>query len=347
MVNIEEIKEKIKEKEYDFLRTEKILGDNIMFLTLGGSKAYGTDIETSDTDIRGCAAQNMSSLLGLRTSYEKNNFEQVIDTATDTVVYGFNKFVELLLICNPNIIEMLGCKPEHYIQMDKRGKLLLDNSALFLSKKAIVSFGGYATAQLRRLTNALARDAYTQSEKEKHIYDSCCNILNTFDDRYAKFDGGSINLYIDKASREEMETEIYADINLKHYPLRSMQGIFAELSNVIREYEKVGKRNHKKDELHLNKHAMHLIRLYLMGCDILEQGKIITYREKDLDLLMGIRNGKYMNEDGKYKPEFFELVDSMEKRWKYAAENTNLPKTPDYKKVNELVMEINSMSLGR
>ena len=36
-MNLEQIKEKLKTSEYDFLRKDKNLGDNIIFLTLGGS----------------------------------------------------------------------------------------------------------------------------------------------------------------------------------------------------------------------------------------------------------------------------------------------------------------------
>ncbi len=44
-----------------------------------------------------------------------------------------------------------------------------------------------------------------------------------------------------------------------------------DLVNVLSNYEKLNHRNHKKDDNHLNKHAMHLIRLYLMCLDILEK----------------------------------------------------------------------------
>lgn len=341
---MKQVKEMLNGAEYDFLRNEPAL-KNIMFLTLGGSKAYGTDNENSDTDIRGCVAQSMSSLLGIKNSYKENNFEQYVETNTDTVVYSFNKLVELLLSCNPNTIELLGCKPEHYIKVSEAGKLLLEGKKLFLSQRAVASFGGYATAQLRRLTNALARDTYTQAEKERHIYNSCMNILNTFDDRHREMPEGSFVLSIDKTDREGMETEIFVDAHLTHYSLRELKGIMNELTNVIRDYEKIGKRNHKKDDAHLNKHAMHLIRLYLMGIDILEKEDIITYREADLPLLLSIRNGSYMNSDGRYNSAFFEMVDEMEKRLAYAAKNTSLPKIPDYAKVNELVMEINKKSI--
>lgn len=54
----------------------------------------------------------------------------------------------------------------------------------------------------------------------------------------------------------------------------------------------------------MNKHAMHLIRLYLLCLDILEKEDIVTYRGDDLPLLMSIRKGDYQLEDGTYRPEF-------------------------------------------
>lgn len=92
---------------------------------------------------------------------------------------------------------------------------------------------------------------------------------------------------------------------------------------------------------------MHLVRLYLMAFDILERGEINTYRDKEHDLLMDIRNGKYMQEDGTYRQEFFEMVDEYEKRLMYDAENSPLPAKPDMKKIEELVMTVNESLLEK
>jgi len=78
-----------------------------------------------------------------------------------------------------------------------------------------------------------------------------------------------------------------------------------------------------------------------MAIDIFEKGEIITYRENDLPLLLSIRNGKYMNEDGTYQAEFFEMVNAFEKRLEYAKENSDLPVNPNYKRVEEFVMHAN------
>lgn len=50
-MTIEQIKEKLKSAEYDFLRTNENLGSNIILLTLGGSHAYGMDKEDSDKEL--------------------------------------------------------------------------------------------------------------------------------------------------------------------------------------------------------------------------------------------------------------------------------------------------------
>ena len=62
-------------------------------------------------------------------------------------------------------------------------------------------------------------------------------------------------------------------------------------------------------------------------------------------MLLEIRRGKYQQEDGTYSPEFFEMVNEYEKRLKYAKEHTSLPKTPDYKKVEEFVMSVNRRAI--
>ena len=89
-MNIEQIKEKLKTSEYDFLREDKNLGNNIIFLTLGGSHAYGMDKEGSDLDVRGIALNSKKDVL-LGT-----DFKQVVNVDTDTTVYSFNKMLELL-----------------------------------------------------------------------------------------------------------------------------------------------------------------------------------------------------------------------------------------------------------
>lgn len=333
-MNQDDLIKTISDPSYDFLRTNPHLSGRIIFLTLGGSHAYGTNVEGSDIDVRGCALNSMSDIVGL------TNFEQFVNETTDTTIYAFNKLLKLLISCNPNTIELLGCKPDSYVMVSKEGQLLLDNKQLFLSRRAIHAFGGYANSQLRRLQNALAHDHYPQAEKEKHILGTCKSVMEDFRLHYENVPEGSIKLYIDQGVTDGMETEIFTDVFLQHYPLRNFKAMVSELGNVIGLYAKLGKRNTKKDDLHLNKHAMHLVRLYLMCFDILEKGEINTYRE-DRNFLLEIRNGKFQKPDGTFDTTFFEMIDDFEKRLQYDGENTFLPDKPDMKSIQELAIEVN------
>lgn len=320
---------------YNFIQSDTHLGKHVILLGLAGSYSYGTNNENSDIDVRGVALNSKSDLIGL------TNFEQYVDTQTDTVIYSFMKMITLLLSCNPNTIELLGLNPEHYLYLHPLGQELINNAHLFLSKRAIHSFGGYADAQLRRLQNALARDSYPQREKEQHIFNSVKNAIHDFRKRYTSFENGAIHIYTDTAINPNLEKEIFVDTNLKHYPLRDYKNIWNEMNNIVKDYDKLGKRNRKKDDNHLNKHAMHLIRLFMMAIDILEKGEIHTYRKEEHQLLHEIRNGSYQKSDGTFRNEFYELLNDYEKKLDSAAAHTMLPDEPDMKQVQEYVMAVN------
>lgn len=334
-MTLEEIKETVQSDEYSFLKENEHLGENIILLGLGGSHAYGTDTDTSDLDIRGVALNRKAEILTNET------FEQFVNEETDTTIYSFNKIITLLSNCNPNTIEMLGLKPEHYLYISPIGQEFLDNKSLFLSKRAAASFGGYATAQLRRLDNKAIR-LVGQSDKEKHILNSIKNAQNTFKEKYFSYPEEAINLYIDRAVHEGYDTEIFMDIHLTHYPLRDYKGMCSEMNTIVKEYGKIGQRNSKAIEHgKLGKHMMHLIRLYMMCIDILERKEIITYRGKEHKLLMDIRNGKYLDDNKQPIPEFFDMVHTYEEKMEYAKNNTDLPENPDYEKINEFVASVN------
>lgn len=334
-----DFKELLNTKEYEFLKTSPRLGKRILLLGLGGSYAYGTNTENSDIDFRGITLNLPSDLLGL------TEFEQYEDRHTDTVIYSFNKMVKLLLECNPNTCEILGLEEDQYLILNPLGRELLEHKRMFLSKRAAKSFGGYAGAQLRRLQNAIARDSMPQREREQHIFNSVKNALEDFQRRYDSFVKGSIHLYIDKSDNPELETEIFVDANYRRLPLRDYENMWAVMHNVVRDYDKIGKRNKKKDDNHLNKHAMHLIRLFMMAIDILERGEIRTRRRAEQELLLKIRRGEFQQEDKTFSPEFYEILADYERRLEQAARESVLPDQPDLEKVEEFVEYINRKAL--
>lgn len=327
-------KEKIlSQPEYTFLKTEERLKNNIILLGLAGSYSYGTNIPTSDIDIRGLSRNTKEDLLGLN---QQTNTSLYTDKNTDTTVYTLAHAIPLLLNCNPNMVEMLGLREEDYLQLTPDGKKLIANQRMFYSKKAQFSFGGYATAQLRRLQNALARDSYPAEEKQRHILGSLENAIQTFNDRYKEQHGITVAIHNGK---------LVTSMTLQNYPLQDAYGMFSEMRAVIREYNKLNHRNQKKDDAHLNKHAMHLIRLLYTGTELLETGIMHTYREKEHDLLMDIRNGKFQNPDHTFNNAFFELVDQLENQFQYAAKHSILPEKPNTKQVNDFLITLNTNTI--
>ena len=61
-MTIEQIKEMVNGSAYDFLRTNEHLGSKIIFLTLGGSYSYGTNVETSSSSSSSRASVSISAL---------------------------------------------------------------------------------------------------------------------------------------------------------------------------------------------------------------------------------------------------------------------------------------------
>lgn len=76
---------------------------------------------------------------------------------------------KLLLECNPNTIEQLGSKPEHYIILNDDGKKLIENRKIFLSKErfillAVTQIHSYAGCRMRWQETAIHR------QRKKNIF---------------------------------------------------------------------------------------------------------------------------------------------------------------------------------
>lgn len=334
-MQILQIKQKLASEEYGFLRDDPNLGNKIILLGLGGSHAYGTNKEGSDLDIRGCALHSKKQIL------TGHLFEQFTNEETDTCIYGFNKLISLLSNCNPNVIELLGLKPEHYLYVSPTGKELLVRKEMFLSKRAIHTFGGYATQQLYRLKQ-MVKNGMPQDELEQHILKTLQLMQERFKEVYTPMPEDGLCLYIDESHREDYETEIYMDVHLTHYPVRDYLGMWNEMQSTTKQYNKVGKRNkHAIEHNKIGKHMTHLLRLYMMCIDILEKKEIITYREEEHDLLMKVRNNEYVTEDNHVKSEFYDILQEYEVKFEEAKKTTTLPDNPDYTEINKFVASVN------
>jgi predicted nucleotidyltransferase len=335
-VDLEQIKEKVKSTEYDFLRTNPHLGNNIILLGLGGSHAYGMNIPgKSDLDIRGAALNSKNTIL------LKRDFDQIQENSTDTVIYSLDKLVSLLKKMNPNTCEILGLKSEHYLYISPIGQELLDNVNLFISKKCVKSFLGYMQDQIYKLKQATT-GLKNQSELEKHILNTLQHMVDTFPERFTDFSEDSIKLYIDKSENEDYDTEIFMDLHLTHYPVRDWKGMWAEMNNTVKSYKNLGKRNkHAIEKGKLGKHMAHTLRLAFMCLDILNGNGIVTYREEEHDLLMSIRNNEWLDESGMPIIKFYVLVNELVEKIKEAELVSAIPDEPNYEKIDEFVASVN------
>lgn len=87
------------------------------------------------------------------------------------------------------------------------------------------------------------------------------------------------------------------------------------------------------------KFAMHSVRLLTSAIEILETGDFSTYRPNRQELI-DIRNGKY-----KFH-EIVKLIEYLDNVLKTVLEISKLPKTPNYHRINELLIEINREGLA-
>lgn len=123
---------------------EKRPGAKPLFLTIRGSHAYGTNIETSDVDYAGVFIQSEDDILGNRY------VEQINDDGNDIVIYEIKRFLELLASNNPNILELLNTPEDCILYKDPVFDIVLDNASSFITKTCAKSFGGYAIQQIKK-----------------------------------------------------------------------------------------------------------------------------------------------------------------------------------------------------
>jgi len=138
------------------LRDKKL----IIFESYRGSFVYGTYIEgVSDKDKCGVYIQPLNDVIGF-----KKYVPQIQDKKGDCVYYEVGRFLELLSVNNPNILEILNIPQEFIIYKHPVFDFILKRKDVFITKKCADSFGGYAEAQLKK---ALGQEKMMNWEKDK------------------------------------------------------------------------------------------------------------------------------------------------------------------------------------
>ena len=133
----------MKEELFRFIE-EKTPGAKPLLLVIRGSHAYGTNIETSDTDYAGVFIQSKEEIFGF--GYK----EQINDDKNDTVIYEIKRFLQLLSNNNPTVLELLNTPEDCIIYKDPIFDIVLENRDRFITKVCAKSFGGYGKMQIQK-----------------------------------------------------------------------------------------------------------------------------------------------------------------------------------------------------
>lgn len=151
----------------------------LLYKYIRGSHAYGLATETSDIDTGGVFSMPLSILIGTRCDY----VDQIQDEKSDNVYYELEKYIRLLGLSNPNMLESLFI-PEHCIIYEHPAiKILKKHKDKFLTKQCFKSFFGYAVSQINK-ARGLNKKCVNPVVKRKGILDFC----------YTRYKQGSINI---------------------------------------------------------------------------------------------------------------------------------------------------------
>lgn len=150
--------------------------EHVQLAALVGSHGYGLANEDSDYDWRGFYAPPTRNLLGIHSPPEQ--LEKKWDNqgkGNDETYWEVKKYLLLLLSNNPNALESLWVDT---IKMPVKETTdlvqeLIDMRGLFLSKRLIRTYGGYATSQWKRGMESLDKDKPSALKNLMHL----CRLL--------------------------------------------------------------------------------------------------------------------------------------------------------------------------
>ena len=335
----------------------------ILFECISGSRAYGTDLPTSDTDIRGVFVLPQADLYGLQY------VEQVNDAKNDVIFYELRRFVELLSKNNPNILELL-CAPADCV-LYKHPLFDRLQPADFLSKLCRDTFAGYAVSQIKK-ARGLNKKILNPLPKERKSLLHFCYVLTgqgslpvadwLTDRQWNQANCGLVSvphardvyaLFYDETATLSFQGIINnadsAEVSLSSVPKESEPVAhlyvnhdgYSSYCRDYREYwEWVEKRNDARYQNTLDhgknydaKNMMHTFRLLDMATEILDTGRVIV-RRPNRDELLKIRAGAF---------EYDELIGQAEQKVAQvdvAAANSPLPTRPDVARINQLLVEM-------
>lgn len=295
------------------------LEKHTIFLTLHGSRAFGTNTPESDEDFKGICVPPLEYYLGFDKHFEQAEFKR---PNPDIVIYEITKFFRLAADCNPSIIEILFTDPAEHIFSSWIMPDIIRCRQKFLSRKARHTFSGYAMSQLKRIRGhrQWLRDPPTHQPTREEFGLPGSGVMPQDQlmaadailrrDSLVGFDSNFLALI------EKERNYRGAQNNWEHYQtwLKTRNPERAALE------AKVG---------YDSKHGMHLVRLMRMAEEILTRGEVVVKRP-DAKELLEIRGGAW---------SFDRIVgwaEDMDAKLEEIEKTSPLPKTADREYLDDL-----------
>ena len=341
----------------------------LLFKTLSGSRAYGTNKPTSDFDYRGVYILPIENLL------DYSYVDQVSDDTNDETYYEIGRFLQLLQTQNPNIIELFNMPEENILYKHPMFDDILQYKDKFLSKVCRDSFGGYAIAQIKKARGLNKKIVNPVDKERKNVLDFCYAIVGyksvplkefLVNSGYQQNKCGLVAIdhardtyamFYDHYSSKEnsrlgyrgiMNDDLTSnEVRLSSIPvgetpvttiLYNKDGYTKYCKDYKEYWEWVEKRNDDRYQTNQehgkgydSKNMMHCIRLTRMAMEIAEQKKVIV-RRPDAEELLTIRNG-----DAEYGDLLNEAETSI-KLLDELYERSDLPEKIDPKFVNDILL---------
>jgi len=334
----------------------------LLFECISGSRAYGTDLPTSDTDLKGVFVLPQAQFYGL------DYVEQISSEHNDEVYYELRRFGELLYKNNPNILEMLATPDDCVLYCHPLFEAFRREN--FLSKLCKDTFAGFAFAQIKKARGLNKKINQPMPPARKTPLDFCyvaekqgAMPLTTWLERrnWQQENCGLVvianmrdlyGLYYDETGElgysGVMKKETANDVALSSIPKGSEPAAlmsfnkeaYAMHCRAYREYHDwLAARN---DERYQNtiahgknydaKNMMHTMRLLDMAEEILKDGKLLI-RRPNREELLAIRRGDW---------EYDELIAQAEAKLaqiEACYKDSPLPKRPDKALIERLLVE--------
>lgn len=325
-----------------------------------GSKAYGTNIESSDTDFRGIFLGNREEIT---TPFFKVQ-EWSDESEEDTKLFELNFFIDLCCDNNPNIMETLFVDKSDIVVNSKEYEYLRDNRDLFLTTKIAHTTSSYAIQCLSKMKNhnkfinkvdikePLQTDflSVIRNFTDNKDWNTKLDIVKDFKSGFKLISYGKDMFGLvesDNLKNSPFNDDFFLNrikLNDNKIPLMILKFKSEEYNAAKIKYNAFKKwkearslssiRNLIEDKFGYDtKDAMHLVRLMRVGYEYITEG-VYNVKRKDAKELLEIRNGAWSYDKiYNYALEFDEKIKS-------AVKQSSIPDHVDKEKISKIILNI-------